>query len=227
MTTFNPPTFTANEFVPASAAQAVQDSMDAICPVGSYLLIHAASLASATTINGAWLLCDGASVSTSTYPSLFAVIGYTYGGSGASFNVPDLRGRTMFQAAATGNSDAILGRNDGAAIGSRRPKHSHTVGSTHGHTTTGAGSSGPSSTHFHSIPNAAVSTVVALHGGTSRPFTNSGSVSTTGENTDHVHSISGSTTSNAAALSTVGNGLSANDGGQGFLVVCQTLIRAI
>lgn len=42
-----------------------------------------------------WLLCYGQSVSTSTYAALFSVIGYTYGGSGGSFNLPDLRGRTL------------------------------------------------------------------------------------------------------------------------------------
>jgi len=41
-----------------------------------------------------WLYCDGGSHSTSTYSALFGAIGYTYGGSGASFNVPDLRGRS-------------------------------------------------------------------------------------------------------------------------------------
>jgi microcystin-dependent protein len=41
-----------------------------------------------------YALCTGASVSTSgTYANLFSVIGYTYGGSGASFNLPDLTTR--------------------------------------------------------------------------------------------------------------------------------------
>lgn len=40
-----------------------------------------------------WYLCDGASKNTTTDAALFAVIGYTYGGSGASFSLPDLRGR--------------------------------------------------------------------------------------------------------------------------------------
>lgn len=40
-----------------------------------------------------WALANGASVSTTgTYAGLFAAIGYTYGGSGGSFNLPDLRG---------------------------------------------------------------------------------------------------------------------------------------
>lgn len=39
-----------------------------------------------------WLLCDGsAGYSTTTYAALFAAIGYTYGGSGASFSLPDYK----------------------------------------------------------------------------------------------------------------------------------------
>lgn len=45
-----------------------------------------------TTVPTGWLKCNGASLSTTTYSSLFGGIGYTFGGSGASFNVPDLRG---------------------------------------------------------------------------------------------------------------------------------------
>ena len=40
-----------------------------------------------------WLMCDGSSVSTVVYASLFATIGYTYGGSGSNFNLPDYRGK--------------------------------------------------------------------------------------------------------------------------------------
>jgi len=39
-----------------------------------------------------YLECNGQSVSTATYPELFNAIGYLYGGSGATFQVPDLRG---------------------------------------------------------------------------------------------------------------------------------------
>jgi microcystin-dependent protein len=42
-----------------------------------------------------WVLCDGASYLTANLPSLFAIIGYSYGGAGANFNVPDLRGRVI------------------------------------------------------------------------------------------------------------------------------------
>lgn len=40
-----------------------------------------------------WLLCDGTQYSSSSYPTLYAIIGTTYGGGSGSFRVPDLRGR--------------------------------------------------------------------------------------------------------------------------------------
>ena len=39
--------------------------------------------------------CDGRSLAKASYGDLFAVIGYTYGGSGANFNVPDYRNRKL------------------------------------------------------------------------------------------------------------------------------------
>jgi microcystin-dependent protein len=37
-----------------------------------------------------WLLCNGASVSTTTYAALFTRIAYSFGGSGASFTLPNI-----------------------------------------------------------------------------------------------------------------------------------------
>ena len=42
-----------------------------------------------------WLLCNGASYSTTDYPDLFAVIGYTFGGSENNFNVPNYKGKFL------------------------------------------------------------------------------------------------------------------------------------
>jgi microcystin-dependent protein len=39
-----------------------------------------------------WMLCDGRSLACAQYPELFAVLGYTYGGSDNTFNIPDYRG---------------------------------------------------------------------------------------------------------------------------------------
>lgn len=64
---------------------------EGVTPVGSIQ-----PFAGATSPAG-WLLCDGAalnSVTNTQYAALFAAIGVTYGGSGASsFNVPNLAGR--------------------------------------------------------------------------------------------------------------------------------------
>lgn len=43
-----------------------------------------------------WLLCNGQSVAGAQYPYLSAVIGYTYGGAGANFNVPNLINKTLY-----------------------------------------------------------------------------------------------------------------------------------
>jgi len=42
-----------------------------------------------------YLFCAGQSVLVADYGDLHGVIGYTYGGSGLSFNLPDLRGRVI------------------------------------------------------------------------------------------------------------------------------------
>ena len=42
-----------------------------------------------------WLKCNGALVSKLAYPQLFAKIGYTYGGAGNDFRLPDLRGEFL------------------------------------------------------------------------------------------------------------------------------------
>lgn len=67
-----------------------------------------------------YLLCYGQSVATVTYPALFTAIGYTFGGAGANFTIPDLRGRIMRGKDNMGGSDA--GRIDTA----------NTVGATDG-----------------------------------------------------------------------------------------------
>lgn len=68
-----------------------------------------------------WLRCNGAGLSTSAYPELFAAILYTYGGSGATFNIPDLNGRHPI-----GESSVYaLGANDGDLEAVRSAVHQH------------------------------------------------------------------------------------------------------
>lgn len=87
-----------------------------------------AMYASSTAPTG-WLLADGSAVSRTTYASLFAVIGTAYGiGDGSTtFNLPDLQGRVAVGLNSSNTDVDALGENEGAVIGSRTPKHKHTV----------------------------------------------------------------------------------------------------
>jgi microcystin-dependent protein len=74
------------------------------------LIFHCANSAPSGFIKA-----NGASLSTTTYATLFAAIGYTFGGSGGSFNVPNLRNRFAVGSeslyalgAAAGSADATL-----------------------------------------------------------------------------------------------------------------------
>jgi microcystin-dependent protein len=77
------------------------------------------------------LLCDGSSYAVADYPFLFAVIGYTFGGAGAFFDVPDLTDRFPI-----GSGTKALGTIGGAAsrvlTAANLPPHSHTINHGHG-----------------------------------------------------------------------------------------------
>ncbi len=76
--------------------------------------------------------CDGRILSVNQYSALYSIIGNTYGGSGNSFALPDLRGRavlgagqlpggTNFTAGAMGGSEKV------ALTLSQVPPHGHLV----------------------------------------------------------------------------------------------------
>lgn len=79
-----------------------------------------------------YALCDGSAINRTTFATLFAVIGTTYGaGDGSTtFNVPDMRGKFPFGKAAAGTGNAL-----GASFGN--VDHTHT---------------GPSHTHNVTVP---------------------------------------------------------------------------
>ena len=64
-----------------------------VIPTGT---IH--PFAGASQPSSSWLICDGSAVGRGDYPALWSLIGTTYGnGDGTkTFNLPDLRGRTIF-----------------------------------------------------------------------------------------------------------------------------------
>ena len=99
-----------------------------------------------------WLECDGAAISRTSYATLFAAIGETFGtGDGATtFNLPDLRGvfvRGWANAKANVDADNMYdaGRNFGTEQADAFKSHSHTFkGAT--------GSSGSGTSSRDSVP---------------------------------------------------------------------------
>ena len=86
-------------------------------------------IVTATGAPNGWLICDGSAVSRTTYATLFAVIGTTYGtGDGSTtFNLPDLQGRVAIGA---GSGTGLTSRTLGATGGSESlQSHDHNVAS--------------------------------------------------------------------------------------------------
>ena len=100
----------------------------------NYLLIPPGTVIQSAAINvpTGWLNCDGTPISTTAYPDLFAAIAYTYGGSDASFNLPDLRGRACVGAGqGAGLTNRALGSSGGSEThtltSGQMPSHNHEI----------------------------------------------------------------------------------------------------
>lgn len=116
-----------------------------------------------------WLLCDGSTVSRTTYASLFAIIGITAGqGDGSTtFNLPDFRGRFLRGRDGAAGRDPNAGTrtamntggNTGDAVFSLQADgvgpHDHDVDATNGGLT-GTGRLGSSSTSGGVSPNTGI-----------------------------------------------------------------------
>jgi len=105
------------------------------------VLIGEVRMFGSATLPANWLPCAGGSFATTTYPLLFAVIGYSFGGSGASFNVPNYSGffPTHGTPGVTGGSAFISVAN--------LPSHTHSASSV-----SSSSSSSSDSGHTHTLP---------------------------------------------------------------------------
>lgn len=151
------------------------------------------------------VLCDGSllnSVSDTTLAALFALIGTTYGGTGAaSFAVPDVRGRVLV-CKGTNADVSVLGESDGLAVANRSPVHNSmnslgfsgaagntgTVSTDHAHYTSGQ-TGGRSADHNHDNIGAVLGTPGGNYG--SVAYGGLDTRGTGGENVDHSHSFGG------------------------------------
>jgi microcystin-dependent protein len=128
---------------PSLATHAVPKSyVDAtVLPVGIIW-----QFAGATAPAG-WWLCDGSSQSTTDprFVALFALIQYTYGGSGGTFNLPNLKGRMPVGRDSSVSVFDTLGEKGGNR-NSPVVTHTHPIDHNHAAATTDAGGS-----HAHAV----------------------------------------------------------------------------
>ena len=129
-----------------------------------------------------WAWADGTAYPTTTYPELFAIVGYTYGGSGGTFNVPDCRSRVLV---AAGAGPGLTSRTAGTTGGTETVALSTTQNGYHYHnlglTAQGLPSSNENVVHNHSIGgNTATLSggVAAFAGNTGNPNQNHAHVAT-------------------------------------------------
>jgi len=128
-----------------------------------------------------WLLCQGQSLATTgTYAGLFAVLQYTYGGSGANFNLPNLVGQ--FPLGAGPNQLGVAGGTFATSISvANLPSHSHSItepGGGHTHVILQTPHSHGDPGHVHGIgdPTHVHNNVIAPGGGHYLPPGSSGVV---------------------------------------------------
>lgn len=75
-----------------------------------------------------WLLCDGASVSRTTFAALFAVLSTTYGStSGTTFNVPDMVGKFALGEGGGNTRGQTGGSQTHTLTIAEMPSHTHTL----------------------------------------------------------------------------------------------------
>jgi len=110
---------TSNELGAGSVNPSATTFADSLLPSGAVMAF------AMNTSPAGWIAADGASVSTATYAALFAAIGYTYGGSGGSFNLPDLRG--YFVRGSGTNSDGTVSGAFAAKQADELKSHTHTM----------------------------------------------------------------------------------------------------
>jgi len=97
-----------------------------------------------------WLLCEGQSLLVSTYPDLFAAIGYTYGGAGANFNIPDTRGRFVLGKNNTGSGVNRVNRTQSQNLGGVTGQETYALQTSEGPAHVHSATIASSGSHLHS-----------------------------------------------------------------------------
>lgn len=128
-----------------------------------------------------WLVCDGSSQLTSAFGALHTAIGYTFGGSGGNFNLPDLRDKFVIGAGNTHSVAATGGSKDAITVA-----HTHTI----------SGNTSNSGNHTHSYVTK--STTQPQNGSDTQCWFGTANANTGGAGA-HVHNVSGNAASSGSS----------------------------
>ncbi len=149
-----------------------------------------------------WLKCDGRLVNVTDFISLFKVIGYTFGGSGSQFKLPDMRGRVGGAAGAGEVRDdanrLLSSRSKGQYTGeevhllniNEMPAHKHGSADVSGNNN-GNGNTTSNGSHNHTLGDIPQGTqdISALGGGSTTAADEVRYTGTTSTAPDHYHTI--------------------------------------
>lgn len=174
----------------STATISVNTAYAGFAPVGSVVMWSGATGAS---LPSGWLLCDGSEYSTSTYSTLYGVIGTRYGSGSGTFKVPDFASR--FPYGITSGSPTVPRSVSGTSASPSGFGHTHaftnpTAGNNsadHSHTIT-SNAGNVSADHSHGI----YANTGGINSNHSHSYTkpNSGNSANTGNvNSDHSHLI--------------------------------------
>ena len=150
-------------------------------PIGGMLLWP-----SAGAVPTGFLEAKGQSLTTTDYPALFNALGYTWGGSGSSFTLPDFREKFV---RGTGNTNATavgttLGSDSVTLTSNQMPSHSHAIAHNH-----------IMNNHAHSIGHGH-GTVNSTTGSDGNHSHNYNASSVNSDDSSHNHNLNAGTISN-------------------------------
>lgn len=118
------------------------------------------------------LEASGQGVATASYPALFGIYGYSFGGSGGTFNMPQLNDdRYLIGTSSGGTIGSSTGSNSTTLTAAQLPSHRHTMSHTHtlSHTHSinhnhGSANTSTDGSHRHT-PTSSVGNFVGVHYG--------------------------------------------------------------
>jgi microcystin-dependent protein len=96
-----------------------------LTPAGTVCFLY-----SEAALPDGWIYAQGQTVSKTTYPDLFAAIGYAVGGSGDNFQIPDLRDKIPIGAGTLAAMGAAAGSLEKTLTVDNLPAHTHTISET-------------------------------------------------------------------------------------------------